>query len=95
MARHGQTSSCVSTYFVTSFKALRFYSSVSVNVDCDTGSVLGSEYIVDLADKLLFLSPNAASKKGNCVSLDHANDLAFTVVGYFCDHHDSLRRTTV
>jgi len=85
----------VSTYFVAGFKALGFDSSVSVNVDCDTGCVLGSEDIVDLADKLFFLSPNTASKKGNCVTLDHADDLAFTVVGYFCDHHDSLGRTTV
>ena len=66
----------MSTYFVSFFKALSLDSSLSVSVDCDAWCVLGSENIVNFANKLFVLSPNHTGKQWNTVALDHAYDLS-------------------
>ena len=68
----------VSTYFVTLFEALSLDSRLCVGVDSDAWRVLGSEYIVDLANKLLVLSPDHTGEQGNAVALHHTDDLSFT-----------------
>lgn len=88
-------SQCVSTYFVASLERLGLDSGVSIRVDSKTGSVLGSENIIDLADELFVFGPDHTGKKGNGVALDHADNLSFAVVGDLSNNVESLGRASI
>ena len=85
----------VSTYFVAGLEALGFNTSVRVGVDSDTGLVLGSKDIIDLANELFVLSPDHTGEQGNGVALDHTDNLSFTVVGNLSDNVESLGRASI
>ena len=87
---------CVSTaYLVTSLEALGLHSTGSVWVDCDARLLLGSKDVVNLANEHFVLSPDHTSEQGNCVTLDHANDLALADVGNLSDDVQSLRGSAI
>lgn len=84
-----------STYFVTSFEALSLDTGVGVDVDGNTGLVLGSEDVVNLADELLVFGPDLTGKEGHCVALNHADDLTLNDVSHLSDHVKTLGGTAV
>ena len=77
-------------YLVTSLEALGLHSAGSVWVDCDARLLLGSKDVVNLANEHFVLSPDHTSEQGNCVTLDHANDLTLTNVRDLSDDVKTL-----
>lgn len=68
------------TYLVTSLEAVSLHAGVGVGLHADACSVHGAEHVVHLADQLLVLGVDHASKQGHAVAVNHADKVTFARV---------------